>query len=356
MWLLAVVLLPLAFVSSGELVSASAIAYLEVPKIALLRTLVGLMAILWLIEWGIQGWFSPITLNKRQGLLAVVGGWPSTLRTWLGGQAVRWIFLAAGFFQATTLISTALSTSFAVSMWGEVPGEDGYAAYTVIAYVLLFAVVATHLRTRPQLWRLLGAIVLMGALVAFYSVLQHYDFDPFDLRFPPNLSRATSTVGNPILAGAIMLMTIPITLTLAAVTLRGPMGSIGFWQKTGFWVLVLSLQLLGIIFTQSRGPWLGTFIALAGVLGLVLVFVGWRFLIRTALVLGLAALMTFAVLYVPSIFPEGTDKPSSTALQQPLSEGLEGVAPPPASTVTSVTSPVPVEAWWNIIPGLRPNW
>ena len=41
--------------------------------------------------------------------------------------------------------------------------------YTILAYVLLFAVITTHLKTRAQLWRLLGAIVVMGTLVSGYQ-------------------------------------------------------------------------------------------------------------------------------------------------------------------------------------------
>jgi hypothetical protein len=47
----------------------------------------------------------------------------------------------------------------------------------MIAYILLFGVIATHLKTRSQLWRLLGAIVAVGTLVAGYAVLQHYGHD-----------------------------------------------------------------------------------------------------------------------------------------------------------------------------------
>ena len=44
----------------------------------------------------------------------------------------------------------------------------------------------------------------------------------------------------------------------------------------GFWGLVLAVQVLGLTFTFSRGPWLGTLFAMAVLLGLAAVFVGWR--------------------------------------------------------------------------------
>jgi len=46
--LLTVFLVPLAFFDRDYARSETTIAYVEVPKVALLRTLVGLMAVLWL--------------------------------------------------------------------------------------------------------------------------------------------------------------------------------------------------------------------------------------------------------------------------------------------------------------------
>lgn len=54
LWLIAVFLLPLAFFGQNYAQSEAVIAYVEVPKVALLRTLAGLMAALWLIDWGLH--------------------------------------------------------------------------------------------------------------------------------------------------------------------------------------------------------------------------------------------------------------------------------------------------------------
>ena len=55
LWLLAVFLVPLAFLDPDYAKSEAIIGYLEVPKIALLRVLAGMMAILWLVHWGLYG-------------------------------------------------------------------------------------------------------------------------------------------------------------------------------------------------------------------------------------------------------------------------------------------------------------
>ena len=55
LWLITVFLVPLAFLDPGYAMSETIIAYVEVPKVALLRTLVGLMVVLWLIDWTLRG-------------------------------------------------------------------------------------------------------------------------------------------------------------------------------------------------------------------------------------------------------------------------------------------------------------
>ena len=64
-----------------------------------------------------------------------------------------------------------MSGSFRVSLWGEVPGQDSYSTYNVVAYAVLFGMIATRLKTRSQVWRLLGAIVAIDVLVIGYAVL-----------------------------------------------------------------------------------------------------------------------------------------------------------------------------------------
>ena len=297
-WLLIIVSVPLVFlrISSSPLPLPFPI---EVSKIAYLRTLTGLMTVLWLMEWGLWRTFPLGTNSTRVGAWGLrIEEWLPKVRHWFS-QPATWVVLAVWFYGVTVLVSTLFSTSLRASVWGRVPGTDTYAAYTVICYFLLFGVLVTHLKTKPQLWRLLGTIIGMGTLVAGYSVLQYYGQNFLGLA-PSNPFRMDSTLGNPIFAASVMLITIAITLMVATATLVNPVRTARFWSKASLWSLVLAVQLAGIIFTLSRGPWVGTIVALLGFIGLVAIFIGWRALGRTLLVLVIALILAVMITVVPS--------------------------------------------------------
>ena len=308
LWLMAVALVPLAYLDRDFISSEAVIAYVEVPKVALLRTLVALMAMLWLVEWAINGRLPRPSLLLSGGGMGQGRQLFSSFLGWLRGRPARWVFVAVWIYLGTTILSTLLSASFEVSLWGEVPGQDGYSAYTVISYVLLFAVIATHVKNKPQVWRLLGAIALMGTLVAGYAILQHYGQDPLNLteQTGGGKGRVTSIMGNAIFAAAVMFMTIPITLLAATLSLRVPNPSIPLRAQVrswffavvsgGLWGLVVVVQLLGITFTFSRGPWIGTLSALAIFLVLAAVFVERRIFLRTLLILGISSVLALSLL------------------------------------------------------------
>ena len=150
----------------------------------------------------------------------------------------------------------------------------------------------------------------MGTLVGLYLIFQHYNNDFLNLTESTGggVLRVTGFMGNAIFAAAVLTMTVPATLVAAAVSIHdenwldwGPLPKIGQLVKsyvlTSTWALVLAIQLLGLMFTFSRGPWVGAVLGLATFLGLILLFVGWRSLIRTGLVLTLAGVLAVSFLH-----------------------------------------------------------
>lgn len=357
LWLLTVVLVPLAFLDRGLIYSEAAIAYLEVPKIALLRMLVGLMTVLWLIEWGLlRGRFPIATGFSNRETRFKPSTYLARLRDWLSAQPTRWVILAAWFFALSTLLSTIFSASIRVSLWGEVPGQDGLSAYTLVAYLLLFGIITSHLKTRPQLWRLLSAVVAMGVVAAGFAVLQHYGYDPMGALEGTGggQARVTSTVGNAVFAGALMLIPIAISTMLAAISLEkvnaAEQGKIR-WRPsmphlliTGGWTLILSIQFLGIVFTFSRGPWLGTMLALLVFLLLTILMAVWRTFVWASLMVGLAALLTFAILQagrdiVPQLSSDSA--PQAAAVEfGPTAEPIDSSVADVTERITSISGEV----------------
>ena len=300
LWLCVVVLVPLAFLGRSHGEWSSEIGSFELLKITILRTAAGLMVSLWLIKLALSSQNIGVLFTGAATRILQPISWPAGLRHWLRDQPVRWLILAVLIFLGSTLLSTFLSASFSVSMWGDIPGQDSYSTYTALAYLVVFAVIATHLKTRSQLWRLLAAIVVMGVLVAGYGISQHYDHDFLDLIQPPNTQRVSSTMGSSTFVGALLLMTIPLSVMLATMGLKWSLPSRRFWVMLGLWVPVIAVQLLGMAFTLTRGPWVGTGMALVGLLVLVAVFVDWRQMARATLALGLALAITAIVLVLPT--------------------------------------------------------
>ena len=318
------------------------------------------------------GWFNGRAVADRLGLHGTINAGnsfrlkilPSLLTLWLArsisairGHPHRWLFLAVGFYLGTTLLSTALSGSIQVSLWGEIPGQDGYSAYTVLAYILLFTMIATRLKTRPQVWRLLGAIVAMGVLVSEYAVLQHYEQDFLNLSEQTG-GRITAFMGNRIFAAAVMLMTIPITASAVVIALSNlPERKRATHKNLPKWLpalavlaaggLALAVQVLGLIFTLSRGPWLGTIFAIALMVVLVATFGGRHGIVRLTSVLGLTGFIAIAVLLNPSIKFDNDRVPAEeTSADAPLADF--------AITSTTVSNSPPAASTIDVLPP-QPN-
>ena len=305
LWLFTLVAVPLAFVDRESFLSELELAYVDVPKTVLLRTLAGLMAILWLIEWALQrqlqtGFPFDWTSQHRSPQY-----WIKNFANWVRAEPTRWVTAAVVLYLASTLVSTVLSESFSVSMWGLVPGQDTYPAYTITCYILLFSVVATHVRSTSQAKRILWAVALAGVIISIYSWAQFYGHDVFNLREIPGSRPSGSTLGNPILAGSVLLITLTISLAASAMALGRPVRSGKFWGMLALWTVILTLQITALIYSSGRGPWVGTIAGLFVFMGLSALFSGWRSFLRIAAVWGLAVGLSTVLVMAPPPIPTG---------------------------------------------------
>lgn len=155
----------------------------------------------------------------------------------------------------------ACGAAFVASLAGSTDPFVGLVGmYSTYSYGLLSAIVCAALfyatawsdePERPGF--LLGAALVAGGLSGLYAALQKAGIEPF---FPTQEEfggRVGSTLGVPVPLGACLLMTLPI----AAAFTRG-----GSARRALGWACG-ALAALGLVFTYSRGAWLG---ASAGVL------------------------------------------------------------------------------------------
>ncbi len=279
LWLAAVVAVPLVVVPPD-----AALAHVSIPKITVFRVLAGLMAAALLVEWLVKPGDIRETIPRMR---------LSRVRSWLRDDPARWVLVALGVFAAATVAGTIASVSPGVSIWGNRPGSDGYGLYNMLAYAVLFAAIVTHLRSSAQVSRLFVAIAVVGTVVGIVSILQHFGLEPI-LEAGTYVRRSYSTLGNPIFAGAFLLMTIMVTATA---------GLMLYVSGRFRWALVLVLaslavQLTGLLYTLSRGPWIGLAVAIA-----ILAALSWLLqpsrqtaIYGSVVLLAVAAGIVFAVL------------------------------------------------------------
>jgi len=255
----------------------------DLPKTSLFRFITLLMLAAWLVSLAIdrvlasQDTSNPPALSLRK-LFTVP------------------LVIPASLFAAVYLLTTVTSLNPRFSLWGEYLRVQG--TYTTLCYVLFFFLVAFNLRTRAQFDRVVTVALLASLPVAFYGVLQHFGVDPIFVLDGP-MSRVDSTMGNPIFLGAYLIMIIPPTLARFLATLQMflrdnqslPLRCFKLLQAIGY-ALLLALQSVCLLYTKSRGAWLGF---LAGIT-LFSILLSLRHRMRWLLIVTIATSVAFVLL------------------------------------------------------------
>jgi tetratricopeptide (TPR) repeat protein len=225
-WLTALIAVPLFF-------NTQTARTFEPDKLALLRMLAIVMAAVWLVRW----------LDGR--------GW----RRWrcLGRRPLE---LPVTMLVVAYIAATALSVDPATSWFGSY--QRGQGAYTLLAYVTIFGVMATTLREPAQLERVFAVIIATTVPVALYVIVQRHGLDP--LPWSTDVQRrAGGQLGNPIFAAGYLIMVVPLTLARAIPALthlvRTDRWSPAETTYAGVLLMALALQLTAIALTLARGPW-----------------------------------------------------------------------------------------------------
>ena len=233
-WLAALVVAPLFFNTFSNRV-------FEPDKIHLVRSIALLMAAAWLVQL-IDGGLRSET--SEGSVWSRIRSTPLVLPT---------LILVASY-----LLSTALSLVPRISFFGSYVRLQGTFAF--LSYVLIFGAVLTHLRTRSQVNRLLHAVIITSLPIAIYGIIQNAGLDPLPWGGDV-VERVAANMGNAIFVAAYLIMAVFLTLERLLNSVVGLLktedSGLGDALRAGAYLFVLIVQLIAIVYTQSRGPQIG---------------------------------------------------------------------------------------------------
>lgn len=278
-WLAAAIITPLFFNLFSRRI-------FEPDKITLLRSI----ALLMLATWLIKLLESSLPREKRgdgaEGKISI-----AFLRTPLVTPAL----ILSGVYILTTITSISPNISF----WGSYERLQG--TYTLISYVVIFLLTLQTLRSREQLERLITIMLLTSLPISLYGLIQHYGLDPIPWA-TDFAGRVPSSMGNPIFVGAYLIMVVPLTIKRLIDSLSALLTGkriISSSILTAFYLFLLIAQLMCIVFTQSRGPFMGLMGGLFFFFLLLTISRGKRGLALMVLALAIVFLLFFIVLNLP---------------------------------------------------------
>ncbi len=199
----------------------------ELPKAALVRTLVWLLAGMALAEGA---------LNRQSP-------WDRLRAVPLLGSAVLLALVIA--------TTTATSVDWRLSLWGSYDRSQG--AVTLAAYLLLFVLAASRFQSVFLARETAAAMAAAGAPLLLFSYAQAAGWNLFGLLSDAR-SPVYATLGRANFVGAYLAILLPVTLALLLTT-RG--------RLRLAWALLFAGELLGVGLTLVRSAWLAAAVALA---------------------------------------------------------------------------------------------
>ena len=235
-WLAAVVTIPLFFNIHSDRV-------FEPDKLTLLRSIALVMVAAWLVKFIDQRGWQNLDWIKPKSESSI---WRMPF--------VPFVFLLVIVY----LISTLFSVSPTVSLLGSYQRLQG--TYTTLSYIVIFTLMATTMRSWAQVQRVVTAVIIASIPVSFYALLQHFELDP--LPWGGNTQvRVAGHMGNSIFVAAYLIMVLPLTAARIIESFTNILNdeelSYADVIRSSIYIFTLAIQVLAIVWTRSRGPFVG---------------------------------------------------------------------------------------------------
>lgn len=274
-WLAAIIVIPVFFnIYSSRI--------FEPDKIAILRSIALIAIGAWLVKILEEGGARWENLERKGSWFKSVFSIP--------------LVAPATALAVVYLISTVLSVTPRISLFGSYQRLQG--TYTTLSYLVIFAVMIGNLRRKSQVQRLITAVALASLPISIYGILQRNKIDP--VPWGGNVSnRIAANMGNSIFVAAYLIMAVPLVAGRVVESLRSILREekrLGSQiVRATLYIFILVLDIIAIIMSGSRGPFLGLFVGV--VVFIILFTIYWRARWVTWLLLSVAVLGgTFLIL------------------------------------------------------------
>lgn len=244
--------LPLALASDTGFVSQDMYSRYEVPKTVFFRVMTSIILTLIFVQL-IKRSISQYLSGKLYSSTTVLF---SKCRSYLFNFKIQnLITLALFLYILISIVATLLSAHTRTSMWGQQAGNDPFSLHSVMFYGLFYFIILSQFKNRAQIEHLFWIIALSGAFISGYGFFEYLGYDWLKVN-ESSYRETASTLGNSLIAGSVLLLTIGFTLSqsLGFLTNKLNLSKIHYWVKFIGLSSVLSIQFLGIILTGSRGP------------------------------------------------------------------------------------------------------
>jgi tetratricopeptide (TPR) repeat protein len=254
-----------------------------------------------------------MVLHLSAGAIAVLWSWQAAiywynhrqaedqpawdLVAWSRGNAARYALVAAFAWVAVQIFSTLLSQLPVISFYGGDEARSGYNLYDLLSMWVIFFSVAVRFRSLATLEKFVWVLVGSGSIAALYGILQHFGWDPIGGN--QDQLRVISSFGNTLNFGAYMVMAVPATLALSYKYTTLPRTRNRDLTLLAF-TIALTLQTSGLWFAGGRGPFVGAGASLVSFAIIGAVLFSPRQMIRPAISLVVAAVLTAIIVALPS--------------------------------------------------------
>lgn len=173
----------------------------------------------------------------------------------------KWMIPYAVFL-AVALFSSIFSIHPLTAFFGQTNRYDGFTS--LMSYSLFGFFISSMVKNKSDVISLHWVLLLGLIGVSAYAVLQHFGIGTGQWYAPSDIGRVFSTIGNSNLLGTYIALLLPALLTFFIVP--------RLKENDFIWVswIAFPLAIAALVFSASRGPWLGAAVSL--ILFVLLIF------------------------------------------------------------------------------------